>query len=119
MNAGSGSTLVFVYGTLKRGHSNHHVLARANGRFLMAWATAPEYELIDLGAFPAVREGGGTAIQGEIYKVRDLAPIDRLEGYPMLYDRKRIETPCGSAWLYIKNDARGAVIPSGEWIDCR
>ncbi len=115
MGTSSGHTLVFVYGTLKRGHPNHDVLARADARFLMAWATAPEYEMVDLGAFPAVQEGGGTAIHGEIYEVGDLAPIDRLEGYPVLYGRKRIETPCGEAWLYIKNDAAGERVPSGDW----
>ncbi|MCG5549440.1 gamma-glutamylcyclotransferase family protein [Halorhodospira halochloris] len=115
MGKGSGKTLVFVYGTLKRGHPNHHVLAQADSSFLMAWATSAEYEMIDLGPFPAVREGGGTAICGEIYAVGDLAPIDRLEGYPVLYDRRLIETPCGQAWLYVMNDALGEVIPSGEW----
>ncbi|MCG5534369.1 gamma-glutamylcyclotransferase [Halorhodospira sp. 9621] len=114
----SENTLVFVYGTLKRGHPNHDVLARADGHFLMAWASAPEYEMIDLGSFPAVREGGGTAIHGEIYAVGDLEPLDQLEGYPLLYDRKRIDTPCGKAWVYIKNDAVGERIPSGDWGTC-
>ncbi|MBK1734154.1 hypothetical protein CKO15_02420 [Halorhodospira abdelmalekii] len=107
--------LVFVYGTLKRGHSNHHVFAQAGSRFLRAWATSPEYEMIDLGDFPAVREGGNTSIHGEIYEVDNLAPIDALEDYPVLYDRKRIKTPCGDAWLYVKNDASGERIPSGNW----
>lgn len=107
--------LVFVYGTLKRGHPNHDVLEGARGRFLMACATSPEFEMIDLGSFPAVREGGAMAIHGEVYEVADMDPIDRLEGYPILYDRKLIDTPCGQAWIYIRNAAEGNRIPDGNW----
>ena len=50
--------LLFVYGTLRRGEPNHRELGEA--RFLGRARTAPVYELVDLGSFPGLLEGGST-----------------------------------------------------------
>lgn len=89
---------VFVYGTLKRYQCNHYYLM--NAELLGEFITPPEYTMYDLGAFPGVSLNGTDRIMGEVYEVEDLKPIDRLEGYPTLYNRTEIYTPFGKAWMY-------------------
>lgn len=62
------STLVFVYGTLKRGGENHEWI---EGQHFVAKArTRPVYRMFDLGGYPGmVRSADGLAIQGEIWLV--------------------------------------------------
>ncbi len=77
---------MFVYGTLKRGHCLHHVLA--DQEFLGQAKTKPEYVLVTLGDFPGLvmpsafsEEVAGQAIAGELYRVdnRCLVELDRVE----------------------------------------
>lgn len=93
-------TLVFVYGTLKRGGSNHHFLA--GQRFLGEARTAPGYRLYHLSGYPGMipltddRDG----VTGEVWSVDPacLAELDRLEGTDEgLYRREPIAllTPFG------------------------
>ena len=92
--------LVFVYGSLKRGEKNHRWLEGAS------WQGEAELNgvlLHDLGPFPMAVIGEGTAI-GEVYAVeeRGLAHLDRLEGYPRLYDRQVLSLNDGrQAWVYL------------------
>ncbi len=91
---------MFVYGTLKRGHGNHHWLAGAS---FEGEAELPDVVLHDLGPFPMAVAGEGTVI-GEVYRVdaAGLARLDRLEGYPRLYDRRPLPLADGrSAWVYL------------------
>lgn len=81
---------VFVYGTLKRGGSNHLILARQ--RFLGSARTGPGFTLHSLGDYPGmVRSSGDTeGVSGELWVVDDtcLAELDRLEGLDEgLYER--------------------------------
>jgi gamma-glutamylcyclotransferase (GGCT)/AIG2-like uncharacterized protein YtfP len=69
---------VFVYGSLKRGFSNHRLLAGQS--FIATGHTQPRYKLYALGDFPgmiAVAEGG-RSIEGEIWSV-DPVCLARLE----------------------------------------
>src|SRR5262245_42620861 len=76
------STLLFVYGTLKRGCKNHHHLA--GQVFVGAARTPPGFRLYDLGGYPAIgansddREG----VLGEVWSVdaRALQVLDHFEG---------------------------------------
>jgi gamma-glutamylcyclotransferase (GGCT)/AIG2-like uncharacterized protein YtfP len=74
--------LIFVYGTLKRGCTNHHYMA---GQIFVGEAqTAAGFRLYDLGGFPGMvtqtddREG----VTGEVWSIDDacLARLDVLEG---------------------------------------
>jgi gamma-glutamylaminecyclotransferase len=81
---------VFVYGTLKRGGSNHLFLTRQ--KFLGEVRTAPGFVLYSLGDYPGmVRAPGDTVgVTGELWSVDDacLAELDRLEGLAEgLYER--------------------------------
>ncbi len=81
---------VFVYGTLKRGGSNHAMLA--GQRFLGEARTTPGYTLYSLGEYPGmVRDPTDIAgVLGELWAVDDscLAELDKLEGLGEgLYER--------------------------------
>lgn len=109
---------VFVYGTLRRGECNHHALRGAV--WLGQQRTAARYRLIKLRWYPAALAGGHTALQGEVYAVSwaQLAQLDRLEDCPCEYQRQRIATAYGPAWIYLYNaplpaDAR--LIRNGDW----
>lgn len=73
-------TLVFVYGTLKRGGSNHGWIAQQ--QFVAEARTAPLFRLYDLGGYPGmVRVEDGLSIQGEVWSVDEvgLIKLDVLE----------------------------------------
>ncbi len=95
-----GADLLFVYGTLKRGLANHRQLA---GACFAGEATMPGIDLHDLGPFPMAIAGAGCA-HGELYRVGDslLAALDRFEGAPRLYERRRLPLADGrQAWVYL------------------
>jgi len=108
---------VFVYGTLLAGEVNHHLLAEAT--LLGGHRTEPCFTMFSLDAYPGVARGGGTAIVGDVYQVDTTAihQLDRLEGYPRLYERVLIPSPFGHAWIYLyRGDINGRpVIGSGDW----
>lgn len=95
-----GAGLLFVYGTLKRGHANHHQLG---GAAFVGEAAMPGVDLHDLGPFPMAVAGEGTAI-GELYRVDagQLVLLDRFEGVPRLYRRERRVLDDGRpVWVYL------------------
>lgn len=76
-------TRLFIYGTLKRGGSNHACMA--GQRFIAEVATAPHYRMYDLGGYPGlvpVADGDGLSIRGELWDVDDECKVrlDALEG---------------------------------------
>ena len=109
--------LVFVYGTLKRGETNHHWLegARWQGE-----AELPGVVLHDLGPFPMAVIGEGKAL-GEVFGVEacGLARLDELEGYPRLYDRQLLSLRDGRrAWVYLgrpRQVLHAPVVAGGVW----
>lgn len=74
-------SLVFVYGTLKRGLCNHSYLV--GQRFVTEARTQPVYRLFDLGGYPGMVRAadGGVSIAGEIWEIDDpcMHKLDRLE----------------------------------------
>ncbi|EAS43596.1 gamma-glutamylcyclotransferase [Photobacterium profundum] len=96
------SCKVLVYGTLRAGQSNHHWLKTAD--FLGACKLDSGYALYDLGLYPALLENHDCTLPlyGEVYKVDNLTlqALDRLEGYPTLYERHLVSTVWGEAWVY-------------------
>ena len=86
--------LVFVYGTLKRGFPNNHLLHRA--RFVGEGQTVARCRLFHAG-FPVLRKGLegysclGAPVRGEVYLVTDQATmdaLDNLEGEGRMYHRR-------------------------------
>ena len=84
---------VFVYGTLKRGGSNHSVMVRAGGTFLCEAKTAELRKLI-VTHLPFLCDGhapDGYQVEGEIFEIPDaqgLDLIDTLEGNGSFYQRR-------------------------------
>lgn len=120
--------LVFVYGTLKKGKSNHRLIEEFN---CLGEATT-KGTLYDLGPFPAlVLEPTNDTIYGELYDVNTKYGIERLdylEGYDPsshsnFYDR--VEVDCVlkdtnktiKAYVYVHKNARSnyQYLPSGRW----
>lgn len=87
------STLLFVYGTLKRGCSNHTYLA--DQTFVGLARTPPGFRLYDLGGYPGIAPvtDDRNGVIGEIWSVDDdaLERLDRFEGvHEGLYRRQPI-----------------------------
>lgn len=104
-------TTLFVYGTLKRGGSNHAFLA--GQKFLGEARTQAGFTLYSVGDYPGmVRAPGDTAgVTGELWVVDDacLAELDRLEGLDEgLYERADILlqpnpiAAAAQAYLYLR-----------------
>lgn len=82
---------VFVYGTLKSGYWNHHLLKGCE--FFGGASTVPTYKMVENG-FPVIMlDPLGKPVAGEIYTVDDetLGQLDQLEREGRSYDRKLID----------------------------
>ena len=103
--------LVAVYGTLRKGYNNHHLLHSSN--MLDIGSTMDDYRMICEGipyVLPA--DGSGSRIRVEVYAVDDetLDRLDMLEGHPSWYRREQVPIMLDNgvsvnAWLYINADA--------------
>ena len=89
----SRTYMMFVYGTLKRGHHNHYILheAQYRGRYTTIQS---RYDLISFGHCPGLvyRPQNGYHIDGEMYVVDGptLWTMDILEGKGELYERETV-----------------------------
>lgn len=86
-------TLLFVYGTLKRGGSNHRFLA--DQQFVSVAQTQPGYRLYNVGGYPGlvVAPDEFVGITGEVWRVAPacLERLDEFEGVGEgLYRRERV-----------------------------
>src|SRR5438093_10862584 len=74
-------TILFFYGSLKRGFSNHHRIA--DQEYLGEAVTEPSYRIIELGQYGGLIEDrtNGLAVKGELWAVtpRCLAELDEFE----------------------------------------
>lgn len=125
---------VFVYGTLKRGLANHHLVAPFVVEAI-APAALPGFTLFDSGPreptgqglprgpFPGARPAPGARVVGELLVVREpraaLRVLDVLEEHPTFYRRRRRLVDVGGrrvrAWLYeLVEDQGWAWTPCGE-----
>ena len=71
---------------------------------------------------------GNSTVQAELIEIplADWADIDRLEGYPRLYDRQLLQTTFAdgseaTGWVYIMTELpeQAKVIESGNWKEYR
>jgi gamma-glutamylcyclotransferase (GGCT)/AIG2-like uncharacterized protein YtfP len=111
--------LVFVYGTLRRGYVNHHLLQGAAD--LGPARTQRPYALY-LGEFPYLVENQAVCpIAGELYGVGPavLSLLDQLEEHPDWYQRRLApvidaQGQARQAWIYFFPQARGRLLASGD-----
>jgi gamma-glutamylcyclotransferase (GGCT)/AIG2-like uncharacterized protein YtfP len=123
------ATDVFVYGTLRTGEGNWKRYLDHEGAKLVSACehTWPEFGFVSLGGYPALLtdiEGEGIAVVGEVYTVDapTLRALDRLEGHPSFYLRRKIKLASGmvvSAYtMSAKRLHQGEfqTIPHGDWL---
>ena len=112
---------LFVYGTLRRGQRNNHLL----GKSLHYGTCYIDGTMYSLGGFPFINTTKPGIVLGEVFEVNDetLARIDYLEGYSGVEDNnfyERIQVPCTlgvDVYVYVQNDREGnRPIPDGDWI---
>ena len=116
------SIRVAVYGTLKRGFSNHGLLQHAHfiGEDILSCIT-----LYDLGPYPGAKLKPSLGIIVEVFEVdeRQMQQLDELEEYVAaspeqgMYDRQQVLTRFGSAWIYLYNPQvdEASAQHSGSW----
>lgn len=110
--------LLAAYGTLKTGFGNHRLINHCES--LGECESAKEFTMYSINDwFPGVVKGKDS-INLEIFKIEDKETanrLDRLEGYPNLYDKMTVDTPFGEATMYIYNrSVKGLeVVKSGNW----
>ncbi len=112
---------LFVYGTLRAGESAHHLLDGA--RLVGEFRTETAYELMNMGPFPAMVEGGATAVAGEVYAIgaRKIPQLDDYEDCPRLFYRSAVRLQQGPAAqaYFIRRERlapRFKPIASGNWM---
>ena len=111
---------LFVYGTLKKGYSNHDLLQ--NSHFYGEVKMWMPFKMFDLGLFPALQCSRSNLcwIEGEVYEVPDqvMKRLDELEGYPDFYEKTTLNTKFGDTTLYYLNvkEKGMTVIPNGKWV---
>lgn len=115
---------VAVYGSLRKGLSNHGLLSKSKS--LGTFETLPKYNMYSVGgSFPALKNNGTTSIVMEVYEVDDkvLDRLDALEGYlgpndiDNHYNKESISTPFGEAAVYIYNRSVNHMprVINGDW----
>ena len=99
---------VFVYGTLKEGFYNNHLLGES--RFICEAKTTPDYRLYEVfkDGFPGmIPSDRGVSVKGEIFQVAPaiLERLDQLERVPSMYRRERIKLADfdREVWAYLYN----------------
>jgi gamma-glutamylcyclotransferase (GGCT)/AIG2-like uncharacterized protein YtfP len=108
------SSVLFVYGSLKRGQPNHAELRGA--RFLRAARTARAFALRELAGFPALVPGE-RAVSGELYAVAsaDLPLLDDFEGDAYLRGAVRLADGVTAIAYLARSPHAGAPWPRDEW----
>jgi gamma-glutamylcyclotransferase (GGCT)/AIG2-like uncharacterized protein YtfP len=124
-NAAGGSSLVFVYGSLKRGEYNHWLIA--SSQFIGLATTDCEFRLFALSTYPAMVRwpAAPLAIEGELFRVDavTLARLDYLEENGRLYQREEIAVAIADdgrreqAWTYLSLEPLPPerLHPSASW----
>lgn len=125
---------IFVYGTLKRGFRNHHLVH--DSEYLGEATTAERYTMTVAEGTPFVnRDKKLSHIHGEVYSVtaNTFDKLDELEEHPVWYKREEIEVHLHqeneqplflTAWIYFKSQG-GVVISTGKFtrveerLECR
>lgn len=120
---------VFVYGSLRAGlHNDINVMASKIGASIDFKGTdTVRAEIRSLGSFPYISRIGVETentvdVLGEVYEIssgvdRMFGFLDALEGYPRFYNRKKIRTEYGDAWVYFIDQPNevDVLVPSGDW----
>ena len=116
---------LIVYGTLMSGERNHRFCRNAVS-IIPCTVTGTLY---DTGyGFPAFVPEGENMVAAELIEIpfEDWEAVDRLEGYPRLYDRlmfpaKLADGTDTTGWVYVMHNLpeMAQIIESGNWKEYR
>ena len=110
---------IFVYGSLRRKQGNSHWMTNAQW---LGDHTVENFQLFSIGHYPGAVPGEGEVL-GEVYRIdaSTLAELDALRTKGGEYRRQLIQTPFGSAWMYVyEREVKGLErIETGNWLDRR
>ena len=116
---------LIVYGTLMSGERNHRFCRNA----VSITPCAITGTLYDTGyGFPTFVPEGENTVAAELIEIpfEDWEAVDRLEGYPRLYDRlmfsaKLADGTDTTGWVYVMHNLpeMAQVIESGSWKEYR
>lgn len=113
------TTRLFIYGSLMTGQRYHDHMAGA-ALVRCAW-TQPSFELVDLGAYPALVDKGTVSVRGEIWEVDStlLARLDAFEEHPDIYRRTPVDLTDGDrveTYLFVESRLPDHPrVDSGDW----
>jgi len=125
--------IVFVYGTLRKGEDNHHLLAGSERIAVQCYMEGNLYDT-KLG-YPAMTLAPGKKVYGELYSVSEakLRQLDELEDYygedrnneywrvvrPVYTDTDTdtdMSARSAFVYIYLNEQAEGLdLIPLGDW----
>ena len=115
------TVFLIAYGTLMTGERNHRFCENA----VSITPCIVKGTLYDTGyGFPAFVPEGATEVKAELIDIpiSAWADVDRLEGYPRMYDRRLYPATLADgtktkAWIYVMNrlPPQSTVIESGDW----
>lgn len=119
--------LVFVYGTLKRGHSNNRILRETESEFVGVAVTTTRFRMWTTG-FPAIMreytaDPLGAPVRGEVWRVNadGLRALDRLESNGSMYQRELISVRMGNGapfyaqgYVWLRDVDHLDVVPPGR-----
>lgn len=117
----AGLLNLFVYGSLRKGCENHHLM---DGAQLVGTGTIAASFYVN-GRLSMVHDGSGT-VHGEVYRLvdqRHLETLDTLERHPVCYARRVVQVMLedGSivdAWCYFKSerDPEARLVEHGDYL---
>ena len=120
MGGAGALTLLFVYGSLRRGGAAHGLLEGSEE----VGAARYQGRLYDLGAYPGAVPSGDAAdvVHGEVRRLpaARLEGLDRFEGPEYSRERVCVRLAAGGVrecWIYLyRGELRGrARVASGDW----
>ncbi len=107
---------IFVYGSLRHKQGNSHWMTNAQ---LLGDFSIDNYQLYSLATIQA--QFRGTEQYTVVYRIDNatLAELDAFAHRGGEYARQLIQTPYGSAWMYVyQRPVDGLkLIESGDWLD--
>jgi len=111
---------VFVYGTLKKGFWNHHMLE--GSKFVGKAKTKEKYALYIDNIPYLVKTEKVSHVSGEVYEVnkKSLLSLDGLEGHPVWYYRELSQVIFEdgrelNAWIYFYPEKLGVLLSEGNY----
>jgi len=120
------SSLLFVYGTLRRGCANPHAeLLERSGQFL--GSARVRGKLYRVEWYPGITLGGGAdeLVVGDLFRVDDPSAMEELDRYEGSNEYQRVTTAAAlengdrvECWVYeyIGPVTEAARIASGDWM---